>query len=177
MDMPCYDHPHPSIQTFRLGQVKEGIFHPRLPTFRRMEMDTLCCKLSSEECRHNTTCSYEDFQRSPPFLFHREPERLASLGMTKLGKEILKHAMAPDELRCTRLEWSKLLDKCPDRFKIRLQETADNCCKDLEFSGYAVRYMRPGVTAAWRRPLSRYIPSASNPVCQQCEERRVVLPF
>ena len=37
-----------------LASAKEGLYHPRLPTFRRMDMDTVSQKLPYEHCRTTT---------------------------------------------------------------------------------------------------------------------------
>jgi len=57
LDMPGHQYSHPSGQTYQLSTVKEDVFHPQLPTWRRMEMDSLCGKLSNEHCRYTTSCS------------------------------------------------------------------------------------------------------------------------
>ena len=53
---PSYSHDYPSSRKVKLAAVKEGLFHPRLPTFRRMDMDTAAHKLPEEHCRTATQC-------------------------------------------------------------------------------------------------------------------------
>ncbi|KAG8143832.1 hypothetical protein E2320_000982 [Naja naja] len=40
-----------------LAGVKEHIYHPCLPTLRRMDMDTMVNRLTDQHCRTSTTCS------------------------------------------------------------------------------------------------------------------------
>ena len=56
MHIPSYAYQYPSIQSVQLASVKTGLFHPRLPTFRRMDMDTAGHKLPDEHCRTTTSC-------------------------------------------------------------------------------------------------------------------------
>ena len=56
MNIPSYSYQYPSFQRVQLAAVKDGLFHPRLPTFRRMDMDTAGHKLPDEHCRTTTTC-------------------------------------------------------------------------------------------------------------------------
>ena len=47
---------HPSLahRKHMLASVKEGLYHPMLPTFRRMDMDTAVHKLPEEHSRTTT---------------------------------------------------------------------------------------------------------------------------
>lgn len=56
MKIPSYSYQYPSHRRVQLAAVKEGLFHPRLPSFRRMDMDTAGHKLPDEHCRTTTTC-------------------------------------------------------------------------------------------------------------------------
>lgn len=40
----------------QLASVKHQLYHPQLPTLRRMDMDTVGHRLSSEHSRHTTFC-------------------------------------------------------------------------------------------------------------------------
>jgi len=55
--MPSYLYDHPSINTFNLSTVKEGMFRPNLPRFRRFDMDDSLGKLADEHNRKMTTCT------------------------------------------------------------------------------------------------------------------------
>lgn len=56
MNIPSYSYQYPSFQKVQLAGVKEGLFHPKLPSFRRMDMDTAGHKLPDEHCRTTTSC-------------------------------------------------------------------------------------------------------------------------
>jgi len=63
VNMPSYLYDHPSINTFRVSTVKEGMFRPHLPTFRRFDMDNSTAKLSDEHSRTMTTCTRGQYTR------------------------------------------------------------------------------------------------------------------
>ena len=54
---PTTDGPKLNRGTVMLASAKEGLYHPRLPTFRRMDMDTVSQKLPFEHCRTTTNLS------------------------------------------------------------------------------------------------------------------------
>ncbi|KAJ8298659.1 hypothetical protein KUTeg_022719 [Tegillarca granosa] len=56
MNIPSYSYQYPSHRRVQLAAVKDGLFHPNLPSFRRMDMDTAGHKLPDEHCRTTTTC-------------------------------------------------------------------------------------------------------------------------
>ncbi|XP_039209592.1 testis, prostate and placenta-expressed protein isoform X1 [Crotalus tigris] len=58
-----------------LAGVKERLYHPCLPTLRRMDMDTMAHRLTDTHSRTTTTCSKEDFQRAT-FTLAGVPSRL-----------------------------------------------------------------------------------------------------
>lgn len=153
MNVPSYSYHYPSHATVKLASVKGGLFHPNLPTFRRMDMDTAGHKLPDTHCRTTTSCGPVDFRRATTSLMTPPKKPLASAGITDTGRQLHRHYTTPDELKQTRLEWSEFLNKCPERYEIRLPELPQN--KDLHFRGYAVRYLRPEVTSAWRYTLTQ----------------------
>jgi len=57
VNMPSYVYDHPSINTFKVSTVKEGMFRPNLPTFRRFDMDNSLGLLADEHNRTMTTCT------------------------------------------------------------------------------------------------------------------------
>lgn len=69
MNIPSYSYQYPSFQRVQLAAVKEGLFHPKLPSFRRMDMDTAGHKLPDEHCRTTTTCGPGIFFLQTTFLF------------------------------------------------------------------------------------------------------------
>jgi len=61
MKIPSYSYQYPSLRRVQLAAVKDGLFHPRLPSFRRMDMDTAGHKLPDEHCRTTTCCGPGEF--------------------------------------------------------------------------------------------------------------------
>lgn len=151
MDIPSYSYQYPSLSTVKLAAVKEGLFHPNIPTFRRMDMDTAAHKLPDEHCRTTTSCGPEDFRRATTTLFTDPKRKLNTAGITETGRQLHRYYTTPDELKETRLQWSEFLNTCPERYNIRLPELPQN--KDLHFRGYAVRYLRPEITSSYRYTL------------------------
>lgn len=151
MNIPSYGYHYPSLRSVQLAAVKEGLYHPRLPTFRRMDMDTAAHRLPDQHCRTTTSCGPEDFRRATTTLNIPPDHRTASVGITETGKNLFKHCTTPVELKKTRGEWSDFLNRSPERFNIRLPEMPEN--KDLHFQGYAVRYLRPEITSSWKYTL------------------------
>jgi len=49
------------INRYQLAGIKECLYHPSLPTLRRMDMDTIAHKLPYEHCRTTTPCTRENF--------------------------------------------------------------------------------------------------------------------
>ena len=56
LNVPSYIYNYPSMKTVQLSAVKTGLFHPKLPSFRRMDMDTAGNKLPDQHCRTTTSC-------------------------------------------------------------------------------------------------------------------------
>lgn len=56
LQLPSYAYHYPHFKRVQLAAVKEQLFHPNLPTLRRMEMDTHMQKLPDEHSRTSTTC-------------------------------------------------------------------------------------------------------------------------
>ena len=57
---------------YKLPAVKECLYHPNLPTFRRMDIDTAAHKLPDEHCR--TTSIYESGTGKLCMLFLFNPK-------------------------------------------------------------------------------------------------------
>jgi len=57
VNMPSYLYDHPSINTFKVSTVKEGMFRPNLPKFRRFDIDDSVGRLPDEHSRTMTTCT------------------------------------------------------------------------------------------------------------------------
>ncbi|KAL5022503.1 hypothetical protein ScPMuIL_001658 [Solemya velum] len=153
MKIPSYSYQYPSFRRVQLAAVKDGLYHPRLPTFRRMDMDTAAHKLADEHCRTTTQCGPEDFRRSTTTLFTPPTKAMSGLGITETGRQLHRCYTTPDELKRTRTEWSDFLNRSPERYNIKIPELPES--KDQRFQGYAVRYLRPEITRSWKYTLSQ----------------------
>lgn len=151
INIPSYSYQYPSHRRVQLAAVKTGLFHPKIPSFRRMDMDTAGHKLPDEHCRTTTSVGPEDFKRSSSTLFDPPTNAMSSLEITETGRQLHRHYTTPDELKKTRDEWSNFLNRSPERYSIKLPELPES--KDQRFVGYAVRYLRPDITKSWRYTL------------------------
>ncbi|XP_076470104.1 sperm microtubule inner protein 8-like [Babylonia areolata] len=148
MEMPSYSYHYPHIKRVQLAAVKNGVYNPSLPTLRRMDMDDNRQMLTDEHSRTSTTLGPVDFARVQSSPFKPASHQFHGMNMTELGRAHHRLYTTPDELKKAREEWSKFLCKCPERYDIKLPELPDS--KDLHFTGYAVRYLRPDVTRSWK---------------------------
>uniref|UniRef100_A0A6J0TY92 Sperm microtubule inner protein 8 n=1 Tax=Pogona vitticeps TaxID=103695 RepID=A0A6J0TY92_9SAUR len=146
-----------------LAGVKDHLYHPFLPTLRRMDMDTVANKLTDEHSRTATCCSKEHFEDATFTLAGVPNQRFPSLGMTELGRSLrAKHRggkMAPLLPSTNQEEWPSYTRAMDDwsRFvstagEFKLPSFSN---KVLGFSGYAVRYLKPDVTQTWRYCLNQ----------------------
>ncbi|KAK6184761.1 hypothetical protein SNE40_007161 [Patella caerulea] len=150
-EFPSYSYQYPSFQRVQLAAVKTGLYHPNLPTFRRMDMDTAGHKLPDQHNRTTTSCGPDDFNRATSTLFAPPSKRLSSLDVTETGRQMHRYYTTPEELKKTKGEWSDFLNRSPERFNMELPPLPSN--KDLHFTGYNVRYLRPDVTKSWKYTL------------------------
>ncbi|XP_028392430.1 uncharacterized protein LOC114516996 isoform X2 [Dendronephthya gigantea] len=73
---PSLEGPKFNRGTVMLASAKEGLYHPHLPTFRRMDMDTVSEKLPYEHCRTTTNLTRDDFRHAAVTLFRKTKEPL-----------------------------------------------------------------------------------------------------
>jgi len=173
MDSSTKPHPNAQLQyhmnynfpPFRrvmLAAVKEGLYHPRLPTLRRMDMDTATHKLPEDHCRTTTSCGPRDFQNSTTSFFSDAEKPLSGARITDTGRSLEKiiphypsgvtHNTSPKNdymLSGTKSDWSKFISASGE-FKL-----PDYDPKHFRFSGYAVRYLKPEITQSWRYTLQQ----------------------
>ncbi|KAJ1082014.1 hypothetical protein NDU88_002186 [Pleurodeles waltl] len=153
----------PKCKTHMLAGVKEVLYHPLLPTIRRMEADTMSGKLSDEHSRTTTCCTKEDFERSTFTVLDVPKRHFASLEATETGRQFSKRygmgTMAPLPPGITSEEWPSYTQAASDwsHFISTAKEFTlpDPKRSVLGYSGYAVRYLKPGVTQAWRYCLQQ----------------------
>ncbi|KAM8799439.1 sperm microtubule inner protein 8 [Eudromia elegans] len=141
----------------RLAAVKEDLYHPHLPSLRRMDMDTAACKLPECHARTSTRCTREDFARAsfglppmpgPPLpslaLLHRWPP-LAARAVASTVTPVPLARGWPSYVEVAQ-NWSRFVSApaAPG-----LPGTGSRC------SGYAGRSLRPEVTQTWRDCLQQ----------------------
>ncbi|RMX59206.1 hypothetical protein pdam_00007732 [Pocillopora damicornis] len=80
-----------------LASVKEGLYHPMLPTFRRMDMDTAVHKLPEEHSRTTTPLTREDFESRTITLFRPAEKSLSGTRITETGRQLQSTSYQPIE--------------------------------------------------------------------------------
>ncbi|XP_063801892.1 sperm microtubule inner protein 8 isoform X1 [Pseudophryne corroboree] len=73
---------------YKLAGVKHTLYHPRLPSLRRMEMDTVGHKLSDSHSRTSTPCRQEIFSDPRATNCDLPQHHLPSLEATDTGRQI-----------------------------------------------------------------------------------------
>ncbi|XP_060644199.2 sperm microtubule inner protein 8 [Anolis sagrei] len=147
----------------QLAGVKSQIYHPALPSLRRMDMDTMANRLTDQHARTTTYCSKDDFENATFTLAGVPNLRLPSLGMTELGRSLRSSyrpgKMAPEMPGADREEWPSFTKAMEDwsRFVSTAGEFKLPSAKNriLGFSCYALRYLKPDVTQTWRCCLNQ----------------------
>ncbi|XP_070575622.1 sperm microtubule inner protein 8-like [Ptychodera flava] len=134
----------------KLSAVKEGLYHPKLPTFRRMDMDTAAHRLPYEHCRTTTSCGPEDFRNANISLFRGSKRSLSCTGNTETGRS-LREIIPPSSYQLNSSHPVQFT-----RLSTNLNGPSAATDKgDLRFVGYAVRYMKPSLTNSWRYTLQQ----------------------
>ncbi|XP_044126976.1 testis, prostate and placenta-expressed protein [Bufo gargarizans] len=143
---------------YHLAGVKHTLYHPRLPTLRRMEMDSMAHKLSDEHSRSSTSCDHRTFRNARSTMYDAEKHLLPSLEITDTGRRLTQQhanynmaAQLPgqrEEKDTTGMKNGKHGPRSATASgDLGL---ADLRRMDLGFSGYAVRFLSPNVTHSWR---------------------------
>lgn len=142
---PYYVANYPTLRQVKLAAVKEGLYHPRLPTFRRMDMDTAGHKLPEEHCRTTTTCGPRDFTDATLTYFQPALQHYAGANVTDTGRSL--RGEFRDDLSNMKIDWAKAkeITDVP-----RLDTKGD-----LRFTGYAIRYLKPSVSGSWQYTLKQ----------------------
>uniref|UniRef100_A0A8D2KYJ1 Testis, prostate and placenta expressed n=1 Tax=Varanus komodoensis TaxID=61221 RepID=A0A8D2KYJ1_VARKO len=137
-----------------LAGVKGQLYHPFLPSLRRMDMDTMASKLTDEHSRTATSCSKgeqgcgcwrgarEGWGPTPASLTEKyRAGKMAPL-VPSSNQEWPSYTRAMDD-------WSHFVSTAGE---FRLPSFNK---KVLGFSCYAVRYLKPDVTQTWRYCLNQ----------------------
>ncbi|XP_070254587.1 sperm microtubule inner protein 8 isoform X1 [Myotis yumanensis] len=143
----------------QLASVKQQLYHPALPSLRRMDMDNARACLSDEHCQTTTYCRKDDFDNAHYTLLGVPNKPLQCLDITATGQKIRHRSregkLAPIPPGINRISWPSFTRAIEDwsRFVSSAGEFKLPCpSKRVEsFSGYAVRYLKPELTQNWRR--------------------------
>jgi len=145
-----------------LVAVKEGMMHPKPPTYRRLDMDNNACKLPLEHCRTSTSRTAEDFRQSSITFFKKPEHPLSSTRITETGRALTVQDYRPyapnnpDELRGRSVHDNYHYDKDIDEIVPQTTIPARRMIPDESvprppFTGYSMRYLDPKVTTGrWR---------------------------
>ncbi|XP_062033323.1 sperm microtubule inner protein 8 isoform X1 [Lepus europaeus] len=141
-----------------LAGVKQQLYHPALPTLRRMDMDTVRACLPDEHCQSSTYCRKDEFDNAHFTLLGVPNKPLQCLDITATGHKIHDRCregkLAPIAPGINRVDWPCFTRAIEDwsRFVSSAGEFRLPCLnKRVEgFSGYAVRYLKPEMTQNWR---------------------------
>ncbi|XP_040489306.1 testis, prostate and placenta-expressed protein isoform X1 [Ursus maritimus] len=141
-----------------LAGVKQQLYHPALPSLRRMDMDSVRACLSDEHCRSTTYCRKDDFDNAYFTLLGVPNKPLQCLDVTATGQRLRNRChegkLVPIVPGINRVDWPCFTRAIEDwsRFVSSAGEFKLPCpSKRVEsFSGYAVRYLKPEVTQNWR---------------------------
>ncbi|XP_043754546.1 testis, prostate and placenta-expressed protein isoform X2 [Cervus elaphus] len=145
----------------QLAGVKQQLYHPALPSLRRMDMDSVKACLSDEHCQSTTYCRKDDFDNAYFTLLGVPNKPLQCLDITETGQRLRNRyhegKLAPIAPGINRVDWPCFTRAIEDwsRFVSSAGEFKLPCAsKKVEsFSGYAVRYLKPEVTQNWREEL------------------------
>ncbi|XP_020912106.1 testis, prostate and placenta-expressed protein isoform X1 [Exaiptasia diaphana] len=156
-----------------LVAVKEGMMHAKLPTYRRMDMDTFLRKLPIEHCRTSTSRKAGDFKNATITLFKPPETPLFGTRITETGRNLSSREYKPlesggmvnfmksnqEQTNQDEEEYRAATGHPSSRYDPRepytympepyLSKSADQ----LKFNGYAARYLAPRISGGWRYSL------------------------
>ncbi|XP_020912108.1 testis, prostate and placenta-expressed protein isoform X3 [Exaiptasia diaphana] len=156
-----------------LASVKEGLYHPMLPTFRRMDMDTAAHKLPEDHSRTTTPLMRRDFKNATITLFKPPETPLFGTRITETGRNLSSREYKPlesggmvnfmksnqEQTNQDEEEYRAATGHPSSRYDPRepytympepyLSKSADQ----LKFNGYAARYLAPRISGGWRYSL------------------------
>ncbi|XP_032983895.1 LOW QUALITY PROTEIN: testis, prostate and placenta-expressed protein [Rhinolophus ferrumequinum] len=147
----------------QLASVKQQLYHPALPSLRRMDMDSVRACLSDEHCQSTTYCCKDDFDNAYFTLLGIPNKPLQCLDVTATGRRLHDRCrqgkLASIAPGISRVDWPCFTRAIEDwsHFVSSAGEFKLPCpSKRVEsFSGYAVRHLKPEVTQNWRYCLNQ----------------------
>lgn len=153
---------HPDFKKVMLASVKEDLYHPRLPSLRRMDMDDVNHRLPQQHSRTATSCGPRDF-KSATSSFFKPCEYPLGVSNTVEKNDLINQTVNLKSVGVSRVadlddrywasgaqkNWSRLISTLGE-FNLNTKETEKD---DFRFSHYAVRHFKPEVTQSWRYTL------------------------
>nr|XP_027794780.1 testis, prostate and placenta-expressed protein isoform X1 [Marmota flaviventris] len=141
-----------------LASVKQQLYHPALPTLRRMDMDSVKACLPDEHCQSTTYCRKDEFDNAHFTLLGIPNQPLHCLDITPTGQKLCckyrEGKLLPIVPGINRIHWPSFTSAIEDwsHFVSTAGEFKLPCLNNKveRFSGYAVRYLKPDVTQNWR---------------------------
>ncbi|XP_031571151.1 testis, prostate and placenta-expressed protein-like isoform X2 [Actinia tenebrosa] len=158
----------------KLASVKEGLYHPMLPSFRRMDMDTAAHKLPDEHSRTTTPLIRNDFKSASITLFKPAERPLSGTRITETGRNLQSRGYNPLETGGTaeflkqnedernfqeEMEYRTSTGHPSARYDPREAYTympeayLAKSAQEMRFNGYAARYLAPRLSGGWRYSL------------------------
>ncbi|XP_069848768.1 sperm microtubule inner protein 8 isoform X2 [Dipodomys merriami] len=150
-------------QRNQLAGVKHQLYHPALPTLRRMDMDSVKACLPDTHCQSSTYCSKDEFDNVRFSLLGVPNKPLQCLGITQSGQKLHDkyregklQPIAPG-INCVRWPSYKHAIEDWSRFLCSGEKFKRPCpSKKVEhFCGYGVRRLKPEVTQNCRYCLNQ----------------------
>ena len=82
---------------YKLPAVKECLYHPQLPTFRRMDIDTAAHKLPDQHCRTTAQCGSRTFNEAKITLYKPPEKPLSCTSVTETGRSLLDNGASASQ--------------------------------------------------------------------------------
>lgn len=169
--LPVIQPSRPKINM--LASLKEGLYHPCLPTFRRMDMDNAAHKLPEEHSRNTTPLNHDDFKNATITLFRPATNPLSGPRYTETGRMLQSGGYKPVESKGTAYFLTRSINPEEPEYEpprtatapFAREEPAEPTLnmpshlryseKERSFNGYATRYLSPRITGGWRYSLKQ----------------------
>ncbi|XP_031571150.1 testis, prostate and placenta-expressed protein-like isoform X1 [Actinia tenebrosa] len=157
-----------------LVALKQGMMHPKPPTYRRMDMDSFLRKLPIEHSRTSTSRSADDFKSASITLFKPAERPLSGTRITETGRNLQSRGYNPLETGGTaeflkqnedernfqeEMEYRTSTGHPSARYDPREAYTympeayLAKSAQEMRFNGYAARYLAPRLSGGWRYSL------------------------
>ncbi|XP_032220224.2 testis, prostate and placenta-expressed protein isoform X3 [Nematostella vectensis] len=154
-----------------LASVKDGLYHPMLPSFRRMDMDTAAHKLPEEHSRTTTPLTRKDFRTATITLFKPAETPMSGSRITETGRDLQSRGYTPlekggladfikrqqpdeeDYRQITPFPTSRNEPREP--YSYMPEQYINYSTEQLKFNNYATRYLKPRITGGWRYSLKQ----------------------